>query len=140
MSLPEPRPGMVINYAYLWRREADRGQEEGRKYRPSAIVVASKAGRVLVVPITHSPPPAGSTAIELPKQIKDQLKLDDERSWLITNEANIFTWPGYDMAPINQTQPKRVSYGILPPKFTRLLLERVRANARNGKFQKTNRD
>lgn len=131
---------MVINYAYLWRREADRGQEEGRKYRPSAIVVASKDGKVLVVPITHSTPPAGSTALELPKQVKDQLKLDDERSWLITNEANVFTWPGYDMASINKTQPKRVSYGMLPPGFTKLLLERVKANAQIKDLAQTNRD
>lgn len=140
MDLPAPRPGLVINYGYVWRREAERGQEEGRKYRPSAIILASKDGRVLVVPITHSPPKPGSTAIELPKQIKDMLGLDDARSWVITNEVNFFTWPGYDLAPINQTQPKRVSYGQLPPGFTRLLTERVRAHAKSGQLVRTNRD
>lgn len=130
MVLPTPRPGLVINYAYLWRREADRGQEEGRKYRPSAVVIVSKGGLVAVSPITHSPPPRGSTAIELPQDVKDRIGLDSSRSWLITNEINVFTWPGHDLGQIDQTEPKRVAYGQLPPNLTRLLIERVRTHAR----------
>lgn len=40
MSLPAPRPGLVISYAYLWAREHGRGAEEGLKDRPYAIVAA----------------------------------------------------------------------------------------------------
>lgn len=39
MSLPEPHPGLVIRYAYPWKREFDEGHEEGSKDRPCAIVV-----------------------------------------------------------------------------------------------------
>ncbi len=42
MSWPEPRPGLVIRYADLWRSEAEAGREEGVKDRPGAIVVAVK--------------------------------------------------------------------------------------------------
>jgi hypothetical protein len=30
VSFPEPHPGLVIRYAYLWKRESDEGREEGR--------------------------------------------------------------------------------------------------------------
>jgi hypothetical protein len=39
VSLPEPHPGLVIRYAYPWKREFDEGHEEGSKDRPCAIVV-----------------------------------------------------------------------------------------------------
>lgn len=60
MSLPPPRPGLVIAYAYLWAREHRRGLEEGQKDRPCAIVAARQVIErrevVTVVPITHTPP------------------------------------------------------------------------------------
>jgi hypothetical protein len=31
VSLPDPHPGLVIRYAYLWKREYDEGREEGSK-------------------------------------------------------------------------------------------------------------
>ncbi|MGH8294414.1 MAG: hypothetical protein ACRETZ_02760 [Steroidobacteraceae bacterium] len=40
MSFPDPRPGLVIRYAYLWKREHDAGREEGSKGRPCAIVLS----------------------------------------------------------------------------------------------------
>ena len=49
MSLPKPRPGLVISYAYLWAGEYGRGAEEGLKDRPCAIIAARQviAGREL---------------------------------------------------------------------------------------------
>lgn len=38
MALPEPEAGLVIRYAYLWKREADGGQVEGGKDRPCALL------------------------------------------------------------------------------------------------------
>lgn len=40
MPLPEPKPGRVIGYAYLWRDQAAKGREEGIKDRPCVIVLA----------------------------------------------------------------------------------------------------
>ena len=58
--LPEPRPGLVIGYAFLWREEAERGIEEGRKDRPCVIVLAVREiglqTHVTVAPITHAAP------------------------------------------------------------------------------------
>ena len=51
MPLPEPVPGLVIRYSYLWADEHERGQEEGVKDRPCAIVLMSMAdeGETLVI-------------------------------------------------------------------------------------------
>lgn len=40
MPWPEPEPGLVIRYAYLWRREQETGREKGTKDRPCAVVLA----------------------------------------------------------------------------------------------------
>ena len=88
MALPEPAPGLVLRYSYLWRRERDEGRHEGRKDRPCAIVVALRradaAGtRVLVLPVTHDAPHDPDTAVELPPRVKRRLGLDDARSWVV---------------------------------------------------------
>ena len=60
MSVPVPKPGLVIRYAYLWEAEARQGREEGTKDRPCAIVlVVLREGDhpiVRVLPVTHTPP------------------------------------------------------------------------------------
>jgi hypothetical protein len=61
MPLPNPEPGLVISYAYLWHREGQAGQEEGSKDRPSVIVLAVEreadgAIIVTVLPITQGLP------------------------------------------------------------------------------------
>ena len=40
LPTPAPEPGLIIRYAYLWRSEAFQGEEEGRKDRPCAVVLA----------------------------------------------------------------------------------------------------
>ncbi|TWB71800.1 hypothetical protein FBZ87_10644 [Nitrospirillum amazonense] len=121
MSLPTPRPGLVISYAYLWEREHRRGAEEGRKDRPCAIVAARQivAGRemITVVPVTHTPPNDPADAIEIPAALKAHLGLDGLSSWIVVTETNDFLWPSPDLRPVPGTKPVRFEYGMLPPKF-----------------------
>lgn len=67
MNFPIPKSGQVIRYAYLWKVEALRGQEEGVKDRPCAVVLVAKNENdekiVTVLPITHSTPINPSLAI-----------------------------------------------------------------------------
>src|SRR5947209_6944703 len=98
MPLPEPEPGLVIRYSYLWLDDFLAGQEEGVKDRPCAIVTAVRneadgEKRVLVLPVTHSPPKHPEYAVEIPQAVKRHLGLDDERSWIVVSECNEFTWP-----------------------------------------------
>ncbi|MGA3309891.1 MAG: hypothetical protein ABSD08_14940 [Xanthobacteraceae bacterium] len=94
MSLPVPRPGLVIRYAYLWESEAREGREEGIKDRPCAIVlVVLREGEhpiVRVLPISHTPPGDAADAVEIPTPTKERLGLDSERSWVVLTEANDF--------------------------------------------------
>ena len=61
MTLPEPKPGLVVRYDYLWTREAAAGREQG-KDRPACLVAASDSAArpryVVLLPITHTPPAA----------------------------------------------------------------------------------
>ena len=103
MPPPVPVPGLVIRYVYLWHREHLAGREEGQKDRPCAIVAALRpaedAGetRVLVLPVTHSPPAQPALAVEIPTPVKERLRLDADRSWVVLSEWNEFVWPGPDL-------------------------------------------
>lgn len=123
MDIPRrPTAGQVIRYAFLWSHEADNGREEARKDRPAAVVVAIPRDdhtQVIVAPITHTLPDNPEAAIEIPSDVKGQLGLDDEQSWLRADEINRFTWPGYDLRPVPGKDT--VVYGKLPPGlYTRL--------------------
>jgi hypothetical protein len=106
MVLPEPECGLVISYSYLWKRESGAGQTEGVKDRPCAIVLAidgkgtTHAKTVTVAPITHTPPADPALGIEIPPKIKLHLGLNTARSWVILDEFNEFTWPGFDLRSV----------------------------------------
>jgi hypothetical protein len=119
MAPAAPEPGLVINYAYLWHYEHRVGREEGRKDRPSVIILCvegpSKGETVVtVLPITHRKPDDPSTAVEIPLAVGRQLGFDDDHSWVIVDEANKFTWPGYDL---RQRRDGGYHYGYLPPRL-----------------------
>jgi hypothetical protein len=121
MALPEPEPGLVISYAYLWHHEHASGREEGRKNRPAVIVLAAErlsdgAIIVTVLPITHRAPDDPAAAVEIPLAVKRLLGLDHERSWIVVSEGNEFVWPGYDLRKV-PGNPARYDYGFLPPRF-----------------------
>jgi hypothetical protein len=127
MPLPKPEPGLVIHYEYLWRHEYQRGEIEGRKLRPCAIVVAVHNGdgelEAVVAPITHLEPIAPAEGVEIPLRVKRHLGLDEKRSWIIVTDLNAFFWPGADIHHVPGAAPGTFAYGFLPP----ILFERVRA-------------
>lgn len=144
MSLPTPEPGLVIPYAYLWRHEHRKGMEEGRKVRPSVIVLAvqsPKGGplRVTVAPITHTPPTKDGEAIELPLRVMHALGLDDERSWIVLDEVNQFAWPGYDIRPV-PGRKDRFAYGFIPPKLYNSVIGRILELAAARRVTEISRD
>jgi hypothetical protein len=118
VAFPEPVPGLVIRYSYLWMEEHKRGQEEGVKDRPCAVILVSvnedDERVVTVLPISHSPPADPALAVEIPAPVKRRLKLDDERSWVVLTEANRFIWPGPDLRPLAPGDSASVGYGPLP--------------------------
>jgi hypothetical protein len=144
---PEPKAGLVVSYAYLWSEELEKGQTEGRKDRPCAIILAvehtepdgNKRKRVAVAPITHSPPSDPNTAIEIPLRVKQYLRLDSERSWIVLDEINEFMWPGFDLRPV-KGDDSRVEYGLLPPKLFEQLISKFTELHASQKVARVSRD
>jgi hypothetical protein len=144
MAFPEPRPGLVISYAYLWHHEHRAGREEGAKDRPCVIIFAAQSAAdgtttVRVVPVTHGPPDNPATAVELPQAVKGHLGLDTDRSWVVLDEVNEFTWPGFDLRPIPPTRDT-VAYGFLPPRLFNALMARLAEVWAAGQGSATPRD
>ena len=141
MTAEEPEIGMVIRHVYLWRNEALRGHEEGRKARPCVIIHKQRNdnGRteVYVAPITHTKPRDLSKAKEIPPEAKERLGLDHEKSWIILNDINQFTWIGPDIRP---TPSGEFAYGYLPPGLTKKTIEQIRDLARQKEIAVTDRD
>ena len=139
MSFPEPKPGLVIRYSYLWEREALSGRDEGIKDRPcSVILVILREGKtplVRVLPITHLAPGDPDDGLEIPQVAKLRLGLDGQRSWIIYTEANDFVWPGPDLRPESNGDPASAAFGYLPPGFMRELFRRLEARRKIKKMR-----
>ena len=138
MALPEPVAGLVIRYSYLWYREHLEGRDEGQKDRPCAIVAALRVDeygdtRVLVLPISHSPPDNPALAVEIPAAAKKRLKLDDARSWVILSEWNEFVWPGPDLRRRPGKTEATVAYGMISPSLFATIRDKFLAIANAGK-------
>jgi mRNA-degrading endonuclease toxin of MazEF toxin-antitoxin module len=103
-----PKAGQVVQHHFLWSAEQAGGRTEAGKSRPCIIIaVEARPGadfpRVTVLPITSRAPRSGTTAIAVPDSLKAHVGLDSARpAWVVIDEANVFTWPGYDLVP----QPK----------------------------------
>lgn len=144
MGFPQPEVGLVISYSYLWSDEAEAGHVEGRKNRPCAIVLVVRqtegsAPVVAVVPITHSLHRNADAAIEIPTRIKRHLGLDDQPSWIVLDDFNVFTWPGYDLRPV-PGQQDRYHYGLLPPRLFEDIVRKFSELRRQGQTARTSRD
>lgn len=151
MNKPTPQVGLVIRYDFLWSHERDRGYSAGVKERPCVVVTAVVHGdagetHVLVAPITHATARDGTVAIEIPQRIGRHLGLDDERSYIVADEANSVSWDDPGIVPAIPGQ--RWAYGRLPKglyvavRDTMLSLvdrSRLKTTARTGDADRTDR-
>jgi hypothetical protein len=131
MSLPIPKPGLVVRYSFLWSNEKAKGAAEGSKDRPCAIVVATRLNAdgdidTILAPITHQPPDDPTASIKIPAATCKKLGLDSGRHWLRLDELNRFAWPGFDLRPI-PGEPGQYEYGMLPPRLFQQLRDGILA-------------
>lgn len=89
-----PRPGSVLLYPYLWHWQDERGETEGRKERPTVVVliVPAKDGLryALLLPLTTKEPDSAREAIEVPVTEKRRAGLDRaRRQWILLDEYNL---------------------------------------------------
>ncbi len=117
MALPDPQPGLVIRYDYLWSRQAEAGQDQG-KDRPTCLVAATdsltRPRYVVLLPVTHTPPSGDTIGIEIPTRVKHAKGLEDEPRWVIVSEHNIDAWPNDGLSSL-PGKPGQFSYGFIPP-------------------------
>jgi hypothetical protein len=117
VPLPEPKPGLVVRYDYLWTREAAAGRDQGKE-RPACLVAAADSVAsprfVVILPITHTPPDKGTVGVEIPPKVRQAIGLDDAPSWVIVSEHNVDEWPNGGLAPL-PGRPGIFSYGFIPP-------------------------
>jgi hypothetical protein len=130
--IPEPVPGLIFRYGYLWLAEFRQGRTDPAKDRPACIVlrVADAAdlglhvagaraaplgpGDVVILPITTQRPPTGQVAIELSPDEKRLCRLDPGvPSWVIVSEFNADIWPNADLSLVPETG--EFFYGIARP-------------------------
>ncbi len=145
MNLPGPQVGSVIRFSFLWRHEADQGRDEGTKDRPAAIVATFLQGKtgkqkVLVLPITRTPPTDLSIAIEIPPRTQRALGLGPDRCWVICNQTNRFTWPGHDIRSAPTNRGNSWIYGMLPRGLYLDITRLFAQLARSGRAKILDRD
>ena len=117
MALPDPKPGLVVRYDYLWTHEAATGLDHG-KTRPTCLTAATDPAvvpRYVVLPAITRTLTAGDTVgIEIPARVRRTLGLDDTPSWVIVSEHNVDEWPNAGLTPL-AGQPDIFSDGFIPP-------------------------
>jgi hypothetical protein len=139
VPLPDPVPGLVLHYSYLWHDQHRQGLEEGTKDRPCVVVLAvtREDGEIVVtvVPMTHAPPRSAGQAVEIPTMTKRRLGLDEGRSWIIVTEINRFRWPGPDLRVLPGTPTGTYAYGVVPPGLFRQVREGIVSWVRSRKLR-----
>lgn len=91
-------PGQIIAYPYLWAWQQERGETEGRKVRPTCVVVAVKGANdglthLALLAITTQPPQHGRVSLDIPDIERRRAGLGDlRRCWIVVDEYN------YDVA------------------------------------------
>lgn len=89
-----PSAGHVLRYPYLWARQAQTGETEGRKPRPCAVIlsISTKPGQteLRLCAITSQPPHANTRAVLVPAIEKRRAGLDVGIDlWVILDEHNV---------------------------------------------------
>ena len=81
--------GDVAEFHYLWHREAQKGEESGRKPRPVCIVIRSPGSPdvVFLFPFTSKEPVADQLALSVPETECRRIGLAAP-CWIILDEYN----------------------------------------------------
>ncbi|MEO7178262.1 MAG: hypothetical protein ABIW83_05415 [Allosphingosinicella sp.] len=104
-----------------------------------AIEKREHGTQLLVVPVTTRPPRSDDECIEIPPRVRSHLGLEEERSWIVTDEYNLFTWPGPDIRPVRSGGAIDPRYGSIPAKLFEQVRTKIEAAARAGRLKETKR-
>ncbi|WP_342629951.1 hypothetical protein AAC691_10115 [Nguyenibacter vanlangensis] len=126
-----PKSGQIIDYHYLWLWQADRGETEGRKKRPSCVVlvVADRDGNhvLFIAPITSKEPSLERKAIAIPETEARRANLDTHIPlWVMVDEMNA------DVQEFSYTLEDRTPRGQFSSAFTDQIIRGVQAVRAGG--------
>lgn len=133
-----PAVGQVFDYHYLWKWQADRGETEGRKKRPSCVtvVVVNAAGQhiLFIAPITSKYLIDARVALEIPETEARRARLDTKVPlWVMLDELNV------DVLETSYTVEDRTARGSFSPGFTAIMVRSIQALRAEGKLSLKNR-
>ena len=95
--------------------------------------------QLLVVPVTTRPPRPGDSSVEMPPRVRAHLGLGEERCWIVTDEYNLFIWPGPDIRPVRNSGMIDPRYGSIPARLFDEVRARIEQAAKAGKLKETKR-
>ena len=133
-----PAPGDVFDDHYLWKWQAQAGETEGRKSRPScvAIVVQNAGGETVmfIAPISSQSPTAGRLALRVPETEAHRANIDTTAPlWVMVDELNV------DILEKSYTLESRDPRGEFSPAFTIKIVRAVQAVRKTGRLDLTDR-
>jgi hypothetical protein len=128
MARDLPPQGSVIQYPYLWVRQRNAGETEGRKSRPVCLILRIKDPKraihhLILLPITSQQPQPDQVALEIPDIERRRAGLTRySRAWIIVGEYN------YDIAEQSYYyEPNSPVLGAFSAPFLREIATAVRA-------------
>lgn len=133
-----PNAGQVFEYRYLWKWQADAGETEGRKTRPSCVTVVVTNGNdqtvIFIAPITSAAPGRDRLALTIPEFEAKRAKLDHHIPlWIIVDELNV------DVLETSYTLEDRTPRGAFSPAFTDLVVRSVQSVRQTGSLKLSKR-
>jgi hypothetical protein len=117
---------IIEDYPYLWLRQRDRGEIEGRKARPVCVALAISDSKgmthLALLPISGQPPGVDQRALELPPIEVRRAGLSEwKRAWVYISEYN------YDIAERSfYLEPGADARKKLSSRFMALILREFR--------------
>ncbi|MGR3433813.1 MAG: hypothetical protein ACU0CO_02805 [Shimia sp.] len=133
-----PVSGQVFRYPFLWKRQKEAGETEGRKTRPTclAVTTATAKGETLLflLPITTQPPMKGRLALEVTPMEARRAGLEtDKRCWVMLDEINT------DILERSWLFEDRTPLGAFSPAFADAVRRALLAAAKAGRAGIVNR-
>jgi hypothetical protein len=135
MSIEDIRSGSVIRYSYLWAREADRGETEGRKDRPVCVMlIIAREGREIAIlyPITSQAPTGKTRALAIPQIEARRVGLDIP-AWIVISEQN------EDYLPKSYSLISKEPLGRFSKTFTQSIIIAALTSLREGSHRRIDR-
>jgi hypothetical protein len=140
MKTPDPFPGLVIGYSYLWHHDYKLERDFSEKPATHGVVlsVEEEVGDKLVIVAALTDIKRRDTeGIELPEATRIRLGLPSPQYWIIISEVNRFVWPGPDLRSVSALTENGLS--AIPPALFETVKSAMRALSKRDQLKAVTR-